>query len=183
MCAQAPSATATAEGRQPAEEVHPFIEDLALRERYRDDYLRQRDPIAEDRMLWRAQTFRHLVHLLPGQTILELGCGQGWFTRELVRVTRGENPITAVTFTLGAERPSDLPSAVAFLGTLSLPGALEGKRFNFIVAIDLLDRYNCSSVLQSVYELLEPGGQVIFYQSNPWNVVLKLRRFLLSCLG
>src|SRR5215204_2258488 len=128
MCAQAPSATATAEGRQPAEKAHPFIEVLALRERYRDDYLRRRDPIAEDRMLWRAQTFRHLVHLLPGQTILELGCGQGWFTRRLIKVTRGENPITAVTFTSGAERPSDLPSAVEFLETPSLPGELQDKR-------------------------------------------------------
>jgi len=163
--------------------VHPFVEGLALRERYRDDYLRQHDPIAEDRMLWRAQTFRHLVHLLPAQTVLELGCGQGWFTRKLVKVTRGENPITAVTFTSGAERPSDLPSAVEFLETPSLPGELQDKRFNFIVAIDLLDRHNSSRVLQGVYELLEPGGQVILYQSNPWNLVLKLRRLLWSRLG
>ena len=68
-----------------------LIETLAIREQFRDHYLQRRDPIAEDRMLWRAQTFRHMVHLLPGQTILELGCGQGIFTRQLVRVSRGEN--------------------------------------------------------------------------------------------
>jgi SAM-dependent methyltransferase len=169
--------------RPPEEKAHPFIEVLALRERYRDAYLGRHDPIAEDRMLWRAQTFRHLVHLLPGQTILELGCGQGWFTRKLVTVTRGENPITAVTFTSWAERPSGLPPAVQFLETPALPGELKGKRFNFIVAIDLLDRHNSSRVLQSVHELLEPGGQVILYQSNPWNLVLKLHRVLWSCLG
>src|SRR5215204_1221687 len=128
MRAQAPKAATTGHGCQPAEKVDSFIEVLALRERYRDDYLRQSDPIADDRMLWRAQTFRHLVHLLPGQTVLELGCGQGWFTRKLVKVTRGENPITAVTFTSGAERPSDLPSAVEFLETPSLPGELQDKR-------------------------------------------------------
>ncbi|HEY8650399.1 MAG TPA: hypothetical protein VIL70_05750, partial [Chthoniobacterales bacterium] len=58
---------------------------LAARERYRDDYWRKHDPIAADRLQWRAQTFRHIVHLLPGQTILELGCGEGLFTRALLQ--------------------------------------------------------------------------------------------------
>ena len=154
------------------------IETLAIREQYREQYLKHRDPIAEDRMLWRAQTFRHLVHLLPGQTILELGCGQGVFTRQLARVSRGENPITAVSFAPGIEAPVEVPAAVEFLTASFLPGLLRGRRFDFVVAMDLLDRRNCASVLQSVYEFLNPGGQVLFYQSNPWNVVLKLRRIL-----
>ena len=58
---------------------------LAVRERYRDEYWMNRDPISRDRLLWRAQTFRHTLHLLPGQTILELGCGAGMFTRPLLR--------------------------------------------------------------------------------------------------
>jgi dolichol-phosphate mannosyltransferase len=61
-----------------------FHSALAARERYRDEYWRKHDPIAEDRLLWRAQAFRHTVHLLPGQTILELGCGEGLFTHALL---------------------------------------------------------------------------------------------------
>ena len=53
-----------------------LICNLAVREQYRDEYWREHDPIVDDRLLWRAQTFRHTVHLLPGQTILELGCGE-----------------------------------------------------------------------------------------------------------
>ena len=160
-----------------------FIETLAIREQFRDGYLQRRDPIAEDRMLWRAQMFRHMVHLLPGQTILELGCGQGIFTHQLVRVSRGENPITAVTFALTSPRPAELPVQVEFLTASSLPGPLEGRRFDFIVAMDLLDRRNCALVLHHVYELLNAGGEVLFYESNPWNVVLKLRRALSGLFG
>ena len=160
-----------------------LIGSLELRERLRDAYLRDRDPIGKDRMLWRAQTFRHMVHLLPGQTILELGCGEGIFTRQLVKVSRGENPITSVTFVRGKARPVDLPPKVEFLNASSLPGPLEGRRFDFIVTIDLLDRTSCVPVLQNIYNLLNPGGEVVFYESNPWNVVLKLRRYLSRMWG
>jgi len=150
-----------------------LLETLALREGYRDAYQAERDPIAEDRLLWRAQTFRHTVHLLPGQRILELGSGQGAFTRALARVTRGENPITAVSF--GAPPPEGPPAGVERLALSGMPGALAGRSFDFVVGMDLLDRRNSSWLLSHVYELLEPGGQLVLYESNPWNPVLRLR--------
>ncbi len=156
---------------------------LGLREQYRDQYWKKRDPISSDRLHWRAQTFRHVVHLLPNQTILELGCGQGFFTKQLFQVTRGENPITAVTFNTNNFRVDDLPSSIEFLDTSSIPGTLEGRRFDFIIAMDLLDKRNSGWVLQNVYELLNPGGQVLFYESNPWNLVLKFRQFFSQFFG
>ena len=154
-----------------------FARSLDLREQYRDEYWEKRDPIAEERLLWRAQSFRHKVHLLPKQTILELGCGKGYFTRQLWRVSRGENPMTCVTFSSNATRSAGIPSDVEFLSASSFPSRLEGRRFDFIVAMDVLDKRNCAWVLQQSYDLLNPGGQVLFYESNPWNVFLKLRRF------
>ncbi|MBV8886758.1 MAG: glycosyltransferase [Chroococcidiopsidaceae cyanobacterium CP_BM_RX_35] len=154
------------------------IKTLAIREQYRDQYWQKRDPIAADRLLWRAQTFRHMVHLLPHQTILELGCGQGLFTQQLLRVSRNENPITAVTFSYEQPRPVNLPSSVEFLNAVSMFETLAGRQFDFIVAMDLLDKRNCAWMLQNIYELLKPGGQVIFYESNPWNPVLRLRQSL-----
>ena len=43
---------------------------------------------------------------------------------------------------------------------------------------DLLDRRNCAWLLQKVFDLLEPGGQVILFESNPWDLTnnLKLMR-------
>jgi SAM-dependent methyltransferase len=153
-----------------------FYSTLAVRERYRDEYWRKRDPIADDRLLWRAQTFRHTVHLLPGQTILELGCGEGLFTHALLQVSRGENRITTVTFQEPARVPSEIRAEVELLATSDLPGSLAGRHFDYVVAMDLLDRSCASQLLAIVHALLAPGGEMVFYESNPWNPVHKLHQ-------
>src|SRR6478735_2819901 len=124
---------------ESSDHTRSLVETLAMRERHRDWYLRNRDPIAADRMLWRAHAFRQLVHLLPGQSILELGCGEGAFTRQLLYVSRGENPITAVTFQSEAPRSLE-SSSVTQLFAPSLPGPLAGRQFDLIVGMDLLDQ-------------------------------------------
>ena len=44
--------------------------------------------------------------------------------------------------------------------------------------MDLLDCRHSSELLGIVHELLTPGGEMVFYESNPWNPVHKLRRGL-----
>ena len=160
-----------------------FHSALAVRERYRDDYWQNYDPIAADRLLWRAQTFRHTVHLLPGQTILELGCGDGLFTDTLSRVSHRENPITAVTFQQPSEAPFDVEARAEFLAISELPGSLAGRRFDYVVAMDLLDGAYASQLLNIVHALLAPGGEMVFYESNPWNPVHKLRQVFSRVVG
>jgi dolichol-phosphate mannosyltransferase len=170
-------------GSQASGATSSFVATLAIRERFRDQYWRNRDPIADDRLLWRAQTFRHTVHLLPGETILEIGCGEFRFTRALLRVSRGENPITAVTFQKLAQSPPGIDSTIELVKASDLPGGLSGRRFDCIVAMDLLDRRHSSQLLEIVHELLTPGGEMVFYESNPWNPVHNLRRGLFALLG
>ena len=156
--------------------IDSMISALSMRERLRDAYWKRRDPILEDRMLWRAQSFRHIMHLLPHQTILELGCGDAMFTRRLADTTRNECAITAVTFALGAPRPTNLPQHLEFMPLSSVLDPLAGRKFDFVIAHDMLDRQSGSWVLTRIYDLLAPGGQVLFYETNPWNVILKARR-------
>ena len=175
--------TLLAESEPPASADKPLIEVLAQREEHRDRYFRERDPIGEDRLRWRAQTFRHLVHLLPGQTILILGAGQGLLAAPLAKMTRGENPITAVTFDPEVRRPEHLPASVEFLQATSLPGPLENRRFDFVAGIDVMDDRNSAWLLTSIQRLLEPGGQMVLFESNPWNPLLSFRRALLRLIG
>lgn len=162
----------------PAASPDPLVAILEVRERYRDEYWSRSDPIANDRLLWRAQSLRHTVHLLPGQTILEIGCGEGRFTRALRAVTRDENPLTCVTF-----QPAPARAPEGALRLRQLPGALAGRRFDCIVAMDMLDDRTSAELLSAVFDLLEPTGELVFYESNPWNPVHRLRAGLSRLAG
>jgi hypothetical protein len=49
--------------------------------------------------------------------------------------------------------------------------------------MDLLDRSNSSELLGIVHELLAPAGEMVFYESNPWNPMHKLRAVFLRLSG
>jgi hypothetical protein len=83
-----------------------------------------------------------------------------------------------VTFDLNASKPVHLPKNVEFVVLSTIPGQLKDRKFDFIVAHDILDKRSGAWLLHTIYDLLEPGGQVLFYESNPWNVILKLRRIV-----
>jgi SAM-dependent methyltransferase len=164
----------------PPAGVHPGFESIAARERVSDRYWSQRDPINELRTWWRAQTVRHLFHVLPGESILELGCGSGRLTRALVRATRGECPITAATFFLPPDHQTlkALPSAVEVVRLTDLPGELSGGTFDYVVASNLLDLPTAAWLLTEVQHLLRPGGRLLFFETNPWNPAFQVRKWL-----
>ncbi len=181
--AESQSAAPVEASPRGARQEHSLISALALRERYRDEYWRKHDPIVNDRLLWRANTFRHTVHLLPTQTILELGCGELRLTRALLQASRAENPITAVTFQESAPELSVIDQKVEVLQASKLPGPLAGRTFDYVIGMDLLDRETSSELLDIVHGLLAPGGEMVFYESNPWNPVRKARAALLRLAG
>ena len=156
------------------------IGSIAERERVSDWYWTHKDSLTGMRVWWRACTARHMLHLLPGETILELGCGSGSLTRALAGVSRNECPITAATFDpandLAAIR-NDLPTIEA-IRLSGFPGELEDRQFDYVIAGNMLDHTCAASLLTEVQKLLKPGGRLLFFESNPWNPVFQLRRRL-----
>jgi dolichol-phosphate mannosyltransferase len=158
----------------------PVITVLQRRESYRDWYTEHRDPIWHDRLLWQAQAFRHMVHLLPGETILEIGAGDGRFTEALVAVSRGRNPICSARF---GTNQGAAAGPVESLTLDTFPGALAGRQFTYVVMQNILDHEVAGAVLAGIYELLAPGGRVVLFESNPWNPVFAIRNTLMGWFG
>ena len=158
------------------------LEILRERESYRDWYLAERDPISRDRLRWQAQSFRHLVHLVPGETILEVAAGRGCFTRALAEMAKARNPIAAVVFNQDAVVLEEVSNCIEVIRAQSFPGALAHRKFTYVVMENILDRRTATFLLPRLFDLLEEGGQMVLFESNPWNMVFAVRNFILRRL-
>src|ERR1044072_7996452 len=82
----------------PSQPSRILASNLQEQEARRMIFWNECDPFIDERMQWRASMIRHLFHILPGARILEIGAGNGKFTRALTKVLRDECEITSVVF-------------------------------------------------------------------------------------
>jgi dolichol-phosphate mannosyltransferase len=148
-----------------------LIEELAKIERTREA-ARRAGPITAARGLrWRANVVRHTFHILPGQSILELGAGSGLWTEHLVEVLRGENPVSGVTF--DAEL-ADVASArrlpgARVLSVRDLSAVAQSGPYDYVVGDHCLGHDEYAEVLELLQSVLKPGGQMLLFEANRWN--------------
>jgi dolichol-phosphate mannosyltransferase len=144
-------------------------ENLQSMEQSREAYWRKHPGTSPYKLRWRALTVRHSFHVLPGESILELGAGSGLWTKHLSTVLRGENPITAAVFNDEfVEPPEDIPNAT-FVRISSLEKDLPAESFDYVVGTAILCHDQFQQNLAVLYRLLKPGGQLLFFESNYWN--------------
>lgn len=146
-------------------------QNLIEMERQRELYWLRYPSTSPTKLRWRALAVRHCFHVLPGESILEIGAGSGIWTQHLSSVLQGENPTTAAVFN------EDLLQAAAKLGlsntkfvlTKNLLEDYPPASFDYIVGTAILCHNLYSHNLAAIYYLLKPGGQFLFFEANYWN--------------
>ena len=144
-----------------------FLErNLQAMELSREAYWLRYPATSPIKLRWRALTFRHSFHVLPGETILELGAGSGLWTEHLSNVLRDENPITAAVFNQQLLPKSTTRANVHFQYVENLVQDLQPESFDYVIGTAILchDRYEQN--LRELYRLLKPGGQLLFFEAN-----------------
>jgi dolichol-phosphate mannosyltransferase len=143
---------------------------LRAMERTREAYWRRYPATSPVKLRWRALTVRHCFHVLPGESILELGAGSGLWTEHLATTLRGENPLTAAVFNqdlaVQAEARQLPNTRVVCLDRLD---QLPEESFDYIVGTAILCHNAYAENLAALYRLLKPGGQLLFFEANYWN--------------
>jgi dolichol-phosphate mannosyltransferase len=143
---------------------------LRAMERSREAYWLRYPATSPVKLRWRALTVRHCFHVLPGESILELGAGSGLWTEHLTDTLRGENAVTAAVFNRdladAAERRQLPNTRVVHVTDLN---ALPSESFDFVVGTAILCHDAYEENLAALYRLLKPGGQLLFFEANYWN--------------
>jgi len=115
-------------------------------------------------------------HLKPGMTVLELGCGAGYFTRELARsgaevVAIDVSPELLEIAKANCSAPNvqyQLQNAYA----LSYP---EGV-FDSVVGSSVLHHLEVEKALRDAYRVLKRGGKIYFTEPNMLNPQIAIQK-------
>lgn len=142
-------------------------QNLQEMERARESYWRSHPGSSPIKLHWRALTVRHCFHVLPGESILEIGAGGGLWTRELAKVFGGRNEITAAVFNpqfATAREWNDFSGVTKTIVTRL--EELPAESFDYVVGTAILCHNKYSQNLKAIYRLLKPGGQILFFENN-----------------
>jgi SAM-dependent methyltransferase len=117
----------------------------------------------------RAEFLIEAAHLEPGIDCLELGAGTGEFTQRLLAsgcsVTAVE--LSETTAAMCAERVEGRAEVV--VGNIETGEGLTGRSFDAVVGVSVLHHVNLARTLDTVRNLLKPGGRFAFSEPNMAN--------------
>ena len=108
-------------------------------------------------------------HLEHGMRVLEVGCGTGYFTRELARLGPDVTAIDVSPELLEiAKANCSMPNVryeIQDASALSYSDAM----FDSVVGSSVLHHLEIKEALQEIYRVLKPGGAICFTEPNMLN--------------
>lgn len=131
-----------------------------------------RTPAGQKRYDNKALHFAKTCNIKKGLKILEVGCGDGEFTKRLARVIDGESKITAIDITpklinraKGYIRNANLTFKVADLERLPFTDRI----FDVVCGISILHHVNIKRALGEINRVLKKDGEIFFTEPNMLN--------------
>jgi len=114
------------------------------------------------------------VGRVEGLAILDLGCGQGRFARQLAErggvVTGVDWSRAMITAARARERTTPLGIEYRVLDARTLARHFPDERFDLVVAcMSLMDMPDLPRVVRGAHRVLRPGGRFVFSVSHPFN--------------
>lgn len=139
-------------------------------------------PAGRARSLRRAQLVVDAAMIRPGQKVLEIGCGGGFFTGNYIELISPEASVSAVDISPGLiqaanskaqfERHKNLTFEVQNVESLTYPDA----SFDAVIGSSILHHLDLSKVLPELRRILRPHGRFVFAEPNALNPLIFLEK-------
>lgn len=133
-----------------------------------------------------------LMHLVPGENILDVGCGGGWLVRELAsRAPKGRvvgMDISDEMLAHARAASASAPNAEFILGSVdAIPR--EANSFDKVISVESSYYWpDAPAGIREIFRVLRPGGSawilINYFRDNPychqWSKLLKIPAHLFS---
>jgi SAM-dependent methyltransferase len=115
-------------------------------------------------------------HLGPGMSVLELGCGTGYFTRELARSGAEIVAIDVSPELLETARVSSSAPNVRYEIQNAYDLSYTDAAFDSVVGSSVLHHLEIQQALREIFRVLKPGGRISFTEPNMLNPQIALQK-------
>jgi len=116
------------------------------------------------------------AHLKPGTTILEIGCGAGYFTKELARSGADIVGIDVSPELLEIAKANCLTSNVRYEIQDACALTYSNATFDSVVGSSILHHLEIEPALQEISRVLKPGGTIYFTEPNMLNPQIAIQK-------
>ncbi len=128
------------------------------------------------KLRWERRVRMLSSHLKPGMTVLELGCGTGYFTGELAR---SGADVVAIDIS-----PELLEIAMANCSAPNIHYQIQNAyalsyseaMFDSVVGSSVLHHLEIREALQNIYRVLKPAGTIYFTEPNMLNPQIGIQK-------
>jgi 2-polyprenyl-3-methyl-5-hydroxy-6-metoxy-1,4-benzoquinol methylase len=115
-------------------------------------------------------------HLKPGMTVLELGCGTGSFTRELVCSGADVVAIDVSPDLLEIAKANCSAPNVRYQIENAYALSYSEGMFDSVVGSSVLHHLEVEKALRNIYRVLKPGGTIYFTEPNMLNPQIAIQK-------
>ena len=115
-------------------------------------------------------------HLKPGMTVLELGCGTGYFTRELARSGADVVAIDISPELLEVARANDSVPNIHYQIQNAYALGYSDAVFDSVVGSSVLHHLEIEEALRDIYRVLKPAGTIYFTEPNMLNPQIAIQK-------
>ena len=116
------------------------------------------------------------AHLKPGMTILELGCGAGYFTKELARSGAEIVAVDVSADLLEIAKANCPASNVRYEIQDACALTYSDAAFDSVVGSSILHHLEMQPALRQIHRVLKPGGTICFTEPNMLNPQIAIQK-------
>ena len=127
-------------------------------------------------MRWARRVKMLSGHLTPGMTVLELGCGTGYFTRELARSGAEIIAIDVSPELLNIARSNCSAPNVRYEIQNAYDLSYNDCVFDSVIGSSVLHHLEIEDAVREIYRVLRPNGTIFFTEPNMLNPQIAIQK-------